>query len=97
MDDIAFDCVLSGPNEKGQHWRLVMASSTGGWSPLKETGEEGDPFYVAKMPIWYDTREAGMAMARDLNQRELGLSPVEAGIIILKAIRPSFRTAGVRS
>lgn len=90
--DIAYTVVLNKPNAQGQCWRLVVASTSGGYSTLKETGADGDPFYVAKGPIWFDSRDEGKAEADRRNEQELGLSPQGAARIILESMAARTRS-----
>ena len=85
MEEMAYTVILDGPKD-GKHWRLVVASGTGGYRTLKETGDADDPFYVAKGPIWFDTSEEGQAEANRRNEHELGLSAVHAGLIVFQSI-----------
>lgn len=73
------------------HWRLVVASSTGGYNTLKETGDAADPLYVAKGPIWFPTEQEGRYEANRRNEHELGLNVKDAGRIVLLSMAASMR------
>lgn len=89
MMDMAFMVILDGPKKidgVDHHYRIVVAHETGGYSELKDTGDESDPFYVAKAPNWFTTRAEARAVADNRNAHELHLTPEEASRIELRSI-----------
>jgi len=93
MSEIAFTVINDTPKD-GKYWRLVVADSTGGYRPLKETGAPSDPFYVAKGPIWFDTRDAGLDEAERRNRDELHLTVREAANIVIQSMARQFAATG---
>ena len=62
--------------------------ASGGYRKLKETGAADDPLYVAKGPIWFDTREEANEEAASRNRTELHLSTLEAWKIVALSMAP---------
>ena len=71
---MAFTAVLANKPKDGKHWTLGLAeANVAGYQPVKETGDKADPFFVAKFPTRFDTREEAQAQASELNASMLGL------------------------
>ncbi len=94
MEELAYTVILADAPKDGKHWRLVAASSTGGYRELKETGAPEDPFYVAKGPIWFVTQDEGKAEAARRNALELGLDKRAANQIVIQSMAARFVGTG---
>lgn len=88
MGKLAFVSVIASRPKEGKHYTLGLAEeNVWGYSPVKETGDPDDPFFVAKFPTRFNTMKEADDMAEQLNRELLHLDKLEALKIVASSMK----------
>jgi hypothetical protein len=92
---LAYTAVIADEAKDGMYYTLGIAEEdVAGYSPVKETGDPSDPFFVAKFPTRFNTIKEADEQAKKLNREMLHISDTEALLIVTSSMRAQNMNRG---